>query len=123
MERNAKMPRRKPIQWDEPVEGSESYIEPPATTRSGRDAQMVDLAYRCVERRMRDGTASSQETTHFLKLATVKEQREREKLEAEIKLANAKIASLESQSASATLYADAIEAFSIYSGKKNSDER
>lgn len=96
----------------------------PALTPEARENQMIALAFDLVEERLRNGTASSQETTHFLKLATVREMREREKLEAEIKLANAKIASLESQSASASLYADAIEAFSIYSGKKSesSDE-
>lgn len=94
----------------------------PALTPEARENQMIALAMDLVEERLRNGTASSQETTHFLKLATVREQREREKLEAEIKLANAKIASLESQSASASLYADAIEAFSIYSGKKVDSE-
>lgn len=100
----------------------ESQPMRPALTPEARENQMIALAMDLVEQRLRNGTASSQETTHFLKLATVKEQREREKLEAEIKLANAKIASLESQSSSATLYADAIEAFSIYSGKKNTNE-
>lgn len=90
----------------------------PALTPEARENQMINLAMDLVEQRLRNGTASSQETTHFLKLATVREQREREKLEVEVQLAKAKIAALESQSASATLYADAIEAFSIYSGKK-----
>lgn len=94
----------------------------PALTPEARENQMIALAMDLVEQRLRNGTASSQETTHFLKLATVRELREREKLEAEIKLANAKIASLESQSASASLYADAIEAFSIYSGKKSEND-
>lgn len=113
------MPRQKIIVSN----SDETQPMRPALTPEARENQMIALAMDLVEQRLRNGTASSQETTHFLKLATVKEQREREKLEAEIKLANAKIANLESQSSSATLYADAIEAFSIYSGKKNSDER
>lgn len=91
----------------------------PALTPEARENQMIALATDLAEQQLRDGTASSQVITHYLKLATVRELREREKLEAEIKLANAKIASLESQSNSASLYADAIEAFSIYSGKKS----
>lgn len=91
----------------------------PALTPEARENQMINLAMDLVEQRLRNGTASSQETTHFLKLATVKEQLEREKLMTENKLLQAKIKDLEAQSASASLYADAIEAFSIYSGKKS----
>ena len=93
------MPRQKIIVSN----SDETQPMRPALTPEARENQMIALAMDLVEQRLRNGTASSQETTHFLKLATVKEQREREKLEAEIKLANAKIASLESQSASATL--------------------
>jgi hypothetical protein len=116
MERNAKMPRRKPIQWDEPVEGSESYIEPPATTRSGRDAQMVDLAYRCVERRMRDGTASSQEIIHFLKLGSEQTELEREKLRHETALLEQKRQVLEEGLRDNTDYANVIAHLRLYKG-------
>lgn len=97
----------------------------PALTPEARENQMIALAIGLAEQQLRDGTASSQVITHYLKLATVKEQLEREKLKTENQLLQAKIKDLESQSASASLYADAIEAFSIYSGKKSdsSDER
>ena len=97
----------------------------PALTPEARENQMIALAYDLVERRMREGTASSQETTHFLKLGTTLAQLEREKLITENKLLQAKIDNLESQQSSSALYADALKAFSTYSGKdvdSNEDE-
>ena len=41
-------------------------IPPPATTIEGRNNQLIDLAFSLVERRFHDGTASAQETVHFL---------------------------------------------------------
>ena len=89
----------------------------PALTPEARENQMIALAYDLVEQRIRNGTASSQETVHFLKLGTVKEQLEREKLRTENQLLQAKIKDLEAQSNSASLYAEALKAFSEYSGK------
>jgi hypothetical protein len=42
-------------------------------TPEAKENQMISLAMDLVEKRLREGTASSQETTHFLKLATTKE--------------------------------------------------
>jgi hypothetical protein len=64
---------------------------PPARSAEEREMQMVNLAMKLVEQRMRDGTATSQETTHFLKLGTERERLEKQKLEQEIELAKAKI--------------------------------
>ncbi len=94
----------------------------PALTPEARENQMIALAYDLVEQRIRNGTASSQETVHFLKLGTVKEQLEREKLKTENQLLQAKIKDLESQSTSASLYAEALKAFSVYSGKQSPRE-
>ena len=112
------MPKRKAY-----VSTSED-LEPmrPALTPEARENQMISLAMDLVEQRLRNGTASSQETTHFLKLATTKEALEKEKLITENKLLQAKIDNLESQSSSASLYADALKAFSTYSGKKEGDD-
>lgn len=110
------MPRRKPIRLEEPVKGSESYIEPPATTREGRDAQMIDLAYRCAERRMRDGTASSQEIIHFLRLGTEQTQLEREKLRNENELLKQKRQVLEEGLRDNTDYANVIAHLRLYKG-------
>lgn len=93
----------------------------PALTPEARENQMISLAMDLVERRLREGTASSQETTHFLKLATTTAQLEKEKLMTENKLLQAKIDNLESQQSSSALYADALKAFSTYSGRKDED--
>ena len=38
----------------------------PAISPEARDNQLIALAYNLVEKRLLEGTASSQETTHFL---------------------------------------------------------
>ena len=55
----------------------------PALTPEARENQMISLAMDLVEKRIREGTASSAETTHFLKLATSKTMLEKQKLEEE----------------------------------------
>ena len=50
----------------------------------------ISLAMDAAEEQLLNGTASSQVITHFLKLATAKEELERKRLEADIALANAK---------------------------------
>lgn len=95
----------------------------PALTEEARENQLVALAMDVVEQRLRDGTASSQEVTHFLKLGTQKEKLEREKLKKENLLLEAKTEALESAKRVEELYADAIKAFGIYSGTlDNHDE-
>lgn len=112
------MPRRKLVECDSDI----SQRTRPALTPEARESQMIALAMDLVEERLRNGTASSQETTHFLKLGTYKEQLEREKLETENKLLEAKIKSLESQSSSSALYQEALKAFTSYSGGSNYDD-
>ena len=48
-----------------------------------RENQLISYAIDLVEQRLLDGTASSQETTHFLKLATQKSRLENQLLEAQ----------------------------------------
>ena len=62
----------------------------PTLSPEVRENQMISLAMDLVEKRLREGTASSAETTHFLKLATVKSELEKKKLEAENTLLHAK---------------------------------
>ena len=69
----------------------------PAMTPNGRENQMISLAFDLVEQRLRDGTASSQETTHFLKLGTEQAKLEQKRMQAEIELAEAKRQSLQFQ--------------------------
>lgn len=88
----------------------------PALTPEARENQMISLAIDLVEQRLRDGTASAQETTHFLKLATNKAKLERERFELENELIRAKTQALKDQADMKVLYADAIAAMRRYSG-------
>lgn len=88
----------------------------PALTPEARENQMISLAMDLVEQRLKNGTASSQETTHFLKLATVKEQLEREQLAKENELVQAKIDAIKSSKHTEELYEDALRAMRSYSG-------
>ena len=88
----------------------------PALTPEARENQLISLAIDLVEQRLLDGTASSQETTHFLKLATNKAKLEKERFELENELIRAKTQALKDQADMKVLYADAIAAMRRYSG-------
>lgn len=93
----------------------------PALTPEARENQLIALAVDLVEQRLIDGTASSQETTHFLKLGSSKNKLEMEKLRTENELAKAKIELAQSQKNSEELYLKALEAMRKYSGQGDSD--
>lgn len=94
----------------------------PALTPEAREKQMISLAIDLVERRLIEGTASSQETTHFLKLATNKAKLEQERAVLENELIKAKTQQLRSQERIEELYANAIKAMSRYNGHASSEE-
>lgn len=94
----------------------------PALTPEARENQMISLAMDLVEQRLIDGTATSQETTHFLKLATSKAQLENKLLEAQTEMAIAKKEALKAQQRSDEMFAEAIKAFKNYSGQGDPDE-
>ena len=89
----------------------------PALTPEARENQLIALAVDLVEQRLREGTASSQETTHFLKLGSMKNRLEMEKLEEENKLLKAKTESIQSQKSVEELYAEALNAMRNYAGQ------
>lgn len=88
----------------------------PGLTPEAREGQLISLAINLAEEQLRNGTASSQVITHYLKLGSTKEKLEREKLERENELLRAKAKALESQEKTEQLYRDAIEAMKRYSG-------
>ena len=94
----------------------------PALSPEARENQLISLAIDLVEQRLLDGTASSQETTHFLKLATSKAKLENKLLEAQTEMAIAKKEALQSQKRSEELFTEAIKAFKNYSGQDDEDE-
>ena len=94
----------------------------PALTPEARENQLISLAIDLVEQRLIDGTASSQETTHFLKLASTKARIEKEILEKQKELISAKTENLKSAQRIEELYAEAITAMRNYSGNGDPDE-
>ena len=94
----------------------------PALTPEARENQLIALAIDLVEQRLRDGSASSQETTHFLKLASSKSRIEKEILEKQKDLISAKTEALQSAKRIEELYTDAISAMKRYSGQGGSDD-
>lgn len=94
----------------------------PALTPEARENQLISLAIDLVEERLRNGTASSQETTHFLKLGSTTARMEKEKLRLETELVKAKTSQINSSESSEKLYSEAIKAFQKYSGSVSIDE-
>lgn len=94
----------------------------PALNPDAREQQLIGYAIDLVEKRLIEGTASSQETTHFLKLATSKARLEKEILEKQKELITAKTEALQSQKEIKELYADAMKAFRNYKGMGDPDE-
>jgi hypothetical protein len=97
---------------------SESKEPPrkPATTPEGRENEVISLAIDLAEQQIRDGNASSQVITHFLKLGSSREQLEQERLEHENELTRVKIEAIESQQRVEELYMKALEAMRDYGG-------
>ena len=88
----------------------------PASTPEAQENYMINLAMKLVEKRLLEGTASSAETTHFLKLATSKNELEKTKLEEENKLLRAKTETLQNAKHSEEMYEKAIAAMKKYNG-------
>lgn len=77
---------------------------------------MIALAVDVAEQQLRDGTASAQVITHYLKLGSTKERIEKEILEKQKALIEAKTEALNSVKRNEELYAAALRAMRSYSG-------
>lgn len=87
---------------------------PPALTPAGREARMVAYAMDLAEEQLRNGTASSQVITHFLKLGTESAKLELERLKNETELIKAKKENIQTGKELKALYAEALVAMSRY---------
>lgn len=94
----------------------------PAISPEARENQLISLAVDLAEHQLRDGTASSQVITHYLKLGTTRERLEKEKLEEENKLLKAKTENLQSQKRVDDLYTKALNAMRKYAGQGDEDD-
>ena len=94
----------------------------PARTAEERENQLINLAVDLAERKLKDGTASSQIITTLLGLATSKAKLELERIKSDLKVAEAKVRQIELQEDSKDMYEKAIEAFKTYSGNSYEEE-
>ena len=88
----------------------------PGLTPEAEENQCIAMAYRLAKQRLADGSASSQEVTHFLKMGSSKAKLENERLKEENKLLRAKTNAIESAEDMKELYAEAIKAMATYQG-------
>ena len=86
----------------------------PATTPEARENQLVNLAVQLVEKQLRDGTAAPSVINHYLKISSSRERIEREILEKQSKLIEAKASSISESKDSERLAKEAIEAMQNY---------
>lgn len=108
------MPRKKIQSSSEPAKKTR-----PALSLEADENRMIALAVNLAEQQLRDGTASAQVITHYLKLGASTARLEREKLERENELLKAKTKALESAENVERLYSDAINAMKLYGGYGN----
>lgn len=94
----------------------------PALSPEARENQMISLAVDLAERQLVEGTASSQVITHYLKLGSTKERIEKEILEKQKELIEAKTQTLQSAQRVEELYSNALNAMKKYSGQDDFDD-
>ena len=90
----------------------------PAATPEGRELQMVALAVDVAERQMRDGTASAQVISHYLKLGSSREKLEQARLSKEVALLEAKREGMASAARVEEMYGAALNAMRQYAGQE-----
>ena len=91
-------------------------------TPEAKEAQMISLAVDLAEQQLRDGTASSQLITEFVKRGSTKARLEKEILKEQKELMTAKIESIQSAKRVEELYTNALNAMRRYSGQGDADE-
>lgn len=86
----------------------------PASTPEAREQQLVNLAVQLAEKQLLDGTASPSIINHYLKIASRREVLEREILEKQSRLIEAKAQSINKDREAEDLAKAAIEAMKNY---------
>lgn len=94
----------------------------PATTVEGRENQLIAHAIDLAERQLRDGSASAQVISHYLKLGSTRERLEQERLIKENELLSAKVEQLASAKRMEEIYEKALNAMRSYAGQETEDD-
>ena len=111
MKGSDKVTARKKVISSEPVRRGRRALDPEA-----RENQLIAAAINLAEQQLLDGTASSQVITHYLKLGTMREKLERERLQQENELLKAKTEAIQSAKSVEELYKSALAAMRSYQG-------
>nr|DAO48799.1 MAG TPA: hypothetical protein [Caudoviricetes sp.] len=94
----------------------------PALSVEAREAHLISLAEDLAEQQLRDGTASSQLITHYLKLGSTRERLEKKLLAEQVELASAKKDNIRAQARQDELYEAAMKAMQRYNGDMDEEE-
>lgn len=105
-----------------PLKEQPKYRSSPPLTQEARVTQLISLAQDLAEQRLRDGTASAQEITYYLRLGSERDKLEREALEAKNQLLAAKTEAIKSAENREQLYAEVLKAFRMYGGDGDDEE-
>lgn len=83
---------------------------------------MINLSMDLAERQLRDGSASAQVITHYLKLGSTREDLEKKRLENEVELLKARVSQIGSADDTRALIKAALEAMVTYTGQRPEGE-
>ena len=89
----------------------------PATTPEARENQLIAAAVDLAEKQIRNGTASSQVISHYLKLGSSREKLEQERLVKENSLLDAKEEAMKAAARVEAVYVEALQAMRAYAGQ------
>ena len=106
------MPRAKST----PSSGNTRNVRP-ALSPEAEENQIISMAMDLAKKQIMEGTASSQVITHFLKLGSTKERIEKEILEKQKDLIEAKTQAYKASDEIKEMYAEALKAMRTYSGQ------
>lgn len=88
----------------------------PATTPQGRENELISAAHDLAEEQIRNGQASSQVITHFLKLGSSRERLEQQRIAHENELLQVKKEAMERADRIESLMTEAVNAMRSYQG-------
>lgn len=94
----------------------------PANSPEERENQLISAAVDLAERQIRDGTASAQVISHYIKLGSTRERLEQQRLRGENALLEARRERLEGEKKVEELYDKALRAMKRYSGEEMDDD-
>lgn len=114
---STRKPIKRPITEEDEPKGPKRRQAAGKTVKA-REEQLIKDSIDLAAKQIRQGTISSQNLNHFLKLGSTLAELEKERLIKENLLLTAKTESLQSQKKVEELYANALKAMSKYQGRE-----